>query len=996
MRRRRLNAITQSKSVATRLVNSVVATPVVTKRYFLPSSLPGCQLWLDATDNSSLVMDGTNVTTWRDKSGNGYHMNTLTQTAGWTGTAAYPTIGTSINGLQTVNFKAQGGLKQSTTLDGVKNLFWVGRIEAPTGSGSENCYFLFGHDWYYDWHGTPYGGRFVDGTNAEGGIYNGTTSLFTSDANAVTNTSLGAAFKPTAPNVSLLSVAGISGNTRYQGICYDRNGGHIGWCGDLAEVITFSTALTTAQRQAVEGYLAHKWGITQYYSPTTPLSIPGCSIWLDAADPTSLTLSGSTVTTWRDKSGNGNNFTSVIGSTSVTTDNGMNVVNFSANDAVMRSTNQVPLTTSSAIFVVSKLLSINSSTFSYILALPDILGWDDYSFRYRDGSSLIGTRAYGGGGVDGDIGNGNYYVNGVFDPTGGGQFLNKYSVISTIKPGRSGTTRVLLSSSSSGRYFKGYIAEFLYYSGGVTLSQRETIEKYLMQKWGLGLLPLSHPYANFIPSPLTEFIPKSITGCALWLDAADTSSITLSGTNVTEWKDKSGNQNNSTSCTATYVSGINGRATMNNPVISGPIANSGSSTVSVFVIASNNRIGNPYDNMIALNVSPITNYYASGSLFIARAGDNTNPQLYYGFMNGFPNGDLVATFSAAFNTGFMFNVFQTGTTGTTYGNGTNYGSLTTRGATFNYTHYYIGTCTGGPAWIGNIGEVLIYNKDLTTTERQQVESYLTLKWGLNPSLPVNHPYKAFSSYSSLTNTFLPTLIPGCALWLDGADPGGGGIQPANGTVLSSWNDKSGFGRHATTAGTGPTYTANSFNRFSAPVFNLTPLSTPSYLISSNSKLSVFMLCKKTGVVPGGGNSDILSLNGWQYFDIFIETSANQYLSLIYTNGLTTFSNQAVSNGTDLFITLITNGSSRNGFLNGTSVFNSSTPDNGYSISADNVNSRWNISAASFVGAICEIIVYNDTLTATQRQQVESYLAWKWGVQDSLPSDHTYKFAPPSV
>ena len=346
MRRRQVSK-TSTTSLARRF------TQDVRKSYFLPSSLPGCQLWLDATDNSSLVMDGTNVTTWRDKSGNGYHMNTLTQSASWTGSAAYPTIGTSINGLQTVNFKAQGGLKQSTTLDGVKNLFWVGRIEAPTGSGTENCYFLFGHDSFYDWHGTPYGGRFVDGANSQGGIYNGTTSLFTSDANAVTNTSLGGTFKPSAPNVSLLSVAGITGSTRYQGICYDRST-HIGWCGDLAEVITFTTALTTAQRQAVEGYLAHKWGLTKYYSPVTPLTIPGCSIWLDAADTTSLTLSGSTVTTWRDKSGNANNFTSVIGSTSVLTDNGMNVVNFSANDAVMRSTNQVPLTTSSAIFVVSK------------------------------------------------------------------------------------------------------------------------------------------------------------------------------------------------------------------------------------------------------------------------------------------------------------------------------------------------------------------------------------------------------------------------------------------------------------------------------------------------------------------------------------------------------------------------------------------------------------------------------------------------------------------
>jgi hypothetical protein len=48
------------------------------------------------------------------------------------------------------------------------------------------------------------------------------------------------------------------------------------------------------------------------------------------------------------------------------------------------------------------------------------------------------------------------------------------------------------------------------------------------------------------------------------------------------------------------------------------------------------------------------------------------------------------------------------------------------------------------------------------------------------------------------------------------------------------------------------------------------------------------------------------------------------------------------------------------------------------------------------GAIAEFIVYNKVLTTTERQQVESYLAWKWGLQTSLPSDHTYKIAPPSV
>jgi hypothetical protein len=287
--------------------------------------------------------------------------------------------------------------------------------------------------------------------------------------------------------------------------------------------------------------------------------------------------------------------------------------------------------------------------------------------------------------------------------------------------------------------WQGFIYEAIVFNSVLTTEQRQQVEGYLAQKWGLTSLPSGHPYKSFSPFSVSSvgFLPTLIPGCQLWLDGTDTTSITLSGTNVTQWKDKSGNQNHSTSCSATYVNGINGRACMNNPVISGPIANSGSSIVSIFVIATNNRTGNSYDNMIALNVSSITNYYGAGNLFLARAGDSGTPKAYYGFMNG----NLSSAFAPAFDTPFMFNVFQTGTTGSTYGNGTDYGSVTTTGSTLTYTNYYIGTCIGGPAWIGNIGEVIIFNKALTTTERQQVESYLAWKWGLQVTLPLDHTYK---------------------------------------------------------------------------------------------------------------------------------------------------------------------------------------------------------------------------------------------------------------
>lgn len=44
--------------------------------------------------------------------------------------------------------------------------------------------------------------------------------------------------------------------------------------------------------------------------------------------------------------------------------------------------------------------------------------------------------------------------------------------------------------------------------------------------------------------------------------------------------------------------------------------------------------------------------------------------------------------------------------------------------------------------------------------------------------------------------------------------------------------------------------------------------------------------------------------------------------------------------------------------------------------------------------IAEVILYNTTLTDAQCRQVEGYLAWKWGLQGSLPSGHTFKNNPP--
>lgn len=50
----------------------------------------------------------------------------------------------------------------------------------------------------------------------------------------------------------------------------------------------------------------------------------------------------------------------------------------------------------------------------------------------------------------------------------------------------------------------------------------------------------------------------------------------------------------------------------------------------------------------------------------------------------------------------------------------------------------------------------------------------------------------------------------------------------------------------------------------------------------------------------------------------------------------------------------------------------------------------------FFGDYAEIIYLDILPSTTQRQLIEGYLAWKWGIQASLPNGHPYKNSAPSI
>jgi hypothetical protein len=101
------------------------------------------------------------------------------------------------------------------------------------------------------------------------------------------------------------------------------------------------------------------------------------------------------------------------------------------------------------------------------------------------------------------------------------------------------------------------------------------------------------------------------------------------------------------------------------------------------------------------------------------------------------------------------------------------------------------------------------------------------------------------------------------------------------------------------------------------------------------------------------------------------------------------SGSVITYGATSLAETIYNGTNIIQYLNGTSNSSGSTnlPFSGAGTTSIGIN--------NWFGTINEIVVYNTSLTILQRQQIEGYLAWKWGLQSKLPSSHPYSLFPPS-
>ena len=237
-----------------------------------------------------------------------------------------------------------------------------------------------------------------------------------------------------------------------------------------------------------------------------------------------------------------------------------------------------------------------------------------------------------------------------------------------------------------------------------------------------------------------------------------------------------------------------------------------------------------------------------------------------------------------------------------------------------------------------------------------------------------------SSTSTTTMTaFAPTSITGSILWLDGADPNGTGTTPAINSSVTTWTDKSGSGNNATAtsaakySNNGITFTSGNFYTMNVPY----PETYTVFLVSTNSSSSQsYFFTRSAG--PGNSPSFVQNYSGTT-LEWYNNANRNTISSSPSSPFLATVSYQ--------------NGGNTTGYYFGTQSY-SVTSTQTYTSSPWTGIGGSSATGNRFVGTMYELIFYNSVLSTTDRQKIEGYLAWKWGLQANLPLAHPYYSAAP--
>jgi len=225
------------------------------------------------------------------------------------------------------------------------------------------------------------------------------------------------------------------------------------------------------------------------------------------------------------------------------------------------------------------------------------------------------------------------------------------------------------------------------------------------------------------------------------------------------------------------------------------------------------------------------------------------------------------------------------------------------------------------------------------------------------------------------------------------------LSGADGSSVSSWTDSSGNGNNASqaTSARQPTLQTNELGGLPVVRFDGTNDIVSDGDISAldvgTGDIWVAALFKCTDQ----SNVDFIFEKGTTQFAVVGTKAGNLQLRLGGTSNIPSQSDGNWSRTEFVLATGSRVSSTCTGFVNGSPMTTTNTTNTG-SISNSDV---FDIGASAvggnpMQGDIAEILVGGATLSTENREKIEGYLAWKYGLQANLPSSHTYRFHKPTI
>ncbi|NDD66425.1 hypothetical protein EBZ35_02070, partial [bacterium] len=866
---------------------------------------------------------------------------------------------------------------------------------------------------------------------------------------------------------------------------------------DIGEMMVFQTALSAEDRATVERYLIAKWGLSidsdgdgvpntidtypddasrvvdipaLLTTPGTPSlwlsgradvngdQIPEAGVGVGVSDRTGLSK-------WVDWSGNRNHATQ--SNPTLRPQLGANGVGFDGVDDAM--TLPVSLLNNQAftVFIVEKK---DADTEGYVLGGMAV-ATRSLSIGYRDASGVVYDKGNGTSAqrlyhsssewsgslirvLELSLSSANGMVlaiNGAPMVTGNTALQMQLLANEGLTLGASGTV-----------YYKGTLMEVLVYPSELSADNRLSVQRYLGAKWGVSLdadgdrvsneldqAPTNNQVANYylfnpiLSSPVLASAMQN--NLKLWV-LATTNGITKGTTGrVARWIDFSGNRNHGVQPDPLYQPLLinNNRGTWIN------FANAINEFNHYFDYDGSFFINRPYTVYVIESRNSWNGIFLSGRISSARVA------LYYdgagrvGVSHTSSTGNTnVVDYLSELLASNMNQITRMHTVVFSTQNGLAYhlSGIKMASSTYNIPLARFEGATIGGTYYGDIGEILMFNRDLSLDERLQIDNYLANKWGLsvdtdgdkvinvldmyptdntrwssdmdsdgvpdsqddypNDNTKVVNIAQLSPSLNQLTSAAWSTL----KLWVDSSTINA--LQQDSAGRIARLYDRSGNRNHMATSNVEamPNINTGTINSVKAAYFDQSAwLDAPPMTFYGN-ELTIMMVASRETALGAVLLAGIPSGN--QNINYFFPVADDNTLNLIYTGRGSPMTSLTKTNhpgnAVPYYVTTWFGGGMNEMYYNGAlqSRNGINTP-----WSAGNLNVvGWRLGADSFLyypykGYIGEVLVFHSSLSLQDRYWVDEYMGNKWKIavdtdgdgvinqSDAYPTDNTRTVAP---